>query len=329
MNNKLEKSCRQFLSVDVSNCLKGIFAVMVLLTHMHGRVTLFSNSIVGTLFSAFGYLAVSGFFFLSGFGLTEQSKKEGYIKAFPKRKVLPFYLLCCVSVLIYLLRDIIFANQISLIGVVKSFLWGDTVVENGWYLQAQLLFYIFFYLSFRFAKKHKEITLFVLLFAYVVICFSFKYASPWYEASFAFLAGMIVSQKKERIEKFLKKNSTAFVLLAILMVVFVVALFFGNKPYLPETLRIIVKMISSVLFVLVVLTAVSKIKVECPLTRFLGKYSLGIYVIQGIFLTALRPIIQNDWLYILAVIITVIAAAIPTELLFKTVLSFSKKIFKN
>ena len=140
MNNKLEKSCRQFLSVDISNCLKGIFAVMVLLTHMHGRVALFSNSIVGTLFSAFGYLAVSGFFFLSGFGLTEQSKKEGYIKAFPKRKVLPFYLLCCVSVLIYLLRDIIFANQISLIGVVKSFLWGDTVVENGWYLQAQLLF---------------------------------------------------------------------------------------------------------------------------------------------------------------------------------------------
>ncbi len=302
---------------------------MVLLSHLHGRVALFSNSIVGTLFSAFGYLAVSGFFFLSGFGLSEQSKKDDYIKAFPKRKVLPFYLICCVSVLIYLLRDIIFANQISILGVLKSFLWGGTIIENGWYLQTQLLFYVFFYLSFQFMKKHKEIALFVLLLTYCVFCFSLNYASTWYEASFAFLVGLIVSEKKQRIEDFLKKNSTAFTTLALLTVVFVVALFFGNKTYLPEMFRVIVKMLSSVLFTLVALTAVSKIKIECSLTRFLGKYSLGIYVIQGIFLTALRPIIQNDWLYILAIILTVIAAAIPSELLFKKVISLSKNFFNN
>ena len=58
-----------YLSRNTTNSLKGVMALMVLLCHLHGRVQLFSNSILGTLFTAFGYLAVSGFFFLSGYGL--------------------------------------------------------------------------------------------------------------------------------------------------------------------------------------------------------------------------------------------------------------------
>ncbi len=323
-NIRCDNSDRQFLSFDVSNCLKGIFAVMVLISHLHGRVGIFSSSILGTLFSAFGYLAVSGFFFLSGYGLTQQSRKENYVKDFPKRKILPFYLLVITAVLIYIVVDLIFSRKISLLLVVRSFWWGGTVIDNGWYLQTQLLFYIFFFIAFRFTKK-RSISVFTLLLAYVVVCYLLSYPSTWYEASFAFLLGIVFSEKKAKIEELISKNKTVWGLIALLLVFFVIALFFGNKPYLPFIPRILVKMLSSVLFVILAIAVSCKIKLEFAVTRWLGKYSLGIYVIQGIFLSALRPVIQNDWLYIAATIIATLVAAIPTEFLFKEVASLTKK----
>ena len=65
-----------FLSKERTVALRGILALMVLICHLHARVELFSNSILGTLFASFGYLAVAVFFFLSGYGLTESYKKD-------------------------------------------------------------------------------------------------------------------------------------------------------------------------------------------------------------------------------------------------------------
>lgn len=84
----------RLLERDTTICMRGIFACMVLFSHIHGRVSLFSTSLLGTMFSAFGYLAVSGFFLLSGYGLYEQYQKKGtpYAKQFPQKNILPFYI---------------------------------------------------------------------------------------------------------------------------------------------------------------------------------------------------------------------------------------------
>lgn len=44
----------EILSKNETKCIKGILVCMVLLSHLSARVELFSQSVLGTIFSAFG-----------------------------------------------------------------------------------------------------------------------------------------------------------------------------------------------------------------------------------------------------------------------------------
>lgn len=291
-----------FLSKQTTNHIKGVLVCMVIISHLSGRVQLFSNSIFGTIFGACGYLAVSMFFFLSGYGLYEQYRKnpEPYIRRFPGKKILPYYAMCCAVIVIYLVRDLLFGS-VSWSQLAKSFFVGDTIVDNGWYLQAQLALYIIFFLSFR-LLKHKGVWLVAaLLILYCAICAAAGMNEFWYEAVLCFAFGIVVSKNKECIVGILQGKLRTALWLAGVFAAFAVTLLMGNKAILPENARIVVKMISTVCFTSVVVLALSLINTENPVTAFLGKYSFEMYVLQGLFLWGYRPVIQNDWLYILAV----------------------------
>ncbi len=318
------------LDLNTTSCIKGILALMVLICHLHARVDVFATSLLGTIFSAFGYLAVSVFFFLSGYGLSEvASKKENYIPEFPLKKLFPFFCLSSFTILIYLSRDLIVGNDIHFLEVLQSFLIGDTIVDNGWYLQVQMLFYILFYLTYRFGKTKKNIFLIVLVIIYCILGYFFDMATTWYEASLCFPLGAIYSAAKEKIKKtFILRNLWFFVSIGILSLTFVIALLFGNKNILPEELRIIVKMISSILFSLLFALFFSKFNINFFFTRFLGKYSLEIYLTQGIFLSLFveQIPIKNDWLYMLATAFSTIIFSIIVHPIFNFITKIGNKM---
>lgn len=328
MSNVLIKS-ENSLDLITTNCIKGILAVMVLICHLHARVDLFSSSILGTLFSAFGYLAVSAFFFLSGYGLHEVSqKKENYILDFPRNKLLPFFCLSCFVILIYLLRDLITGSDIQILEVLQSFFIADTIVDNGWYMQVQMLFYILFFMSYRFGKKKKNLLLIILVSLYCLLGFAFNMATTWYEASLCFPLGILYSKAKDKINNNLILCTKKWILvLALLSCTFIVTLFFGNKPILFESLRIFVKMISAIIFSILIALLFSKININFFFTRFLGNYSLEIYLTQGIFMSLFidQIPIHNDWLYILIVASTTVIFSILVHPIFKFVSSVGKK----
>ncbi len=80
------------LTKNQSICLKGIFALMVLLCHIHANITLFTKIKIGSLFSCFGYLATGGFFFLSGYGLMYKYLNKNYEKHYIIIKKLLFHI---------------------------------------------------------------------------------------------------------------------------------------------------------------------------------------------------------------------------------------------
>ena len=59
-----------YLSRNNTDCLKGICAFMVVLCHVCARTGIGAGVGLGPIITAFGYLGVSGFMFMSGFGLT-------------------------------------------------------------------------------------------------------------------------------------------------------------------------------------------------------------------------------------------------------------------
>lgn len=299
---------QELLSKKETSGLKGVLAVMVLVSHLSARVELFSYSILGTMFSAFGYLAVSMFFFVSGFGLYARYKQCGssYIRDFPRRKVLPFYAMCLCVILIYLLRDLAFTGTTDWLVFAQSFLFGKTVVDLGWYLQAQTVLYIMFYAVFRLAKQKKILLMWLFTGVYCVICVAMELSSTWYEAVLCFPLGLSCAEYQNAIIDFFQTRKRAILCACGWLILFLITLLFGNKQILPEFLRIVIKIISTGCFAGLMITAMTQIKTANPVTVFLGNLSFEIYVLQGLFLTGLRPVIANDWLYMAAVTVAVI-----------------------
>jgi peptidoglycan/LPS O-acetylase OafA/YrhL len=56
------------ISSASSNCLKGIFAICVLIHHLYQGSGLLHDTVIGGVLQAFGYLSVACFFFISDKG---------------------------------------------------------------------------------------------------------------------------------------------------------------------------------------------------------------------------------------------------------------------
>lgn len=298
-----------FLSRQTTNSLKGLFALMVLISHLHARVEIFSSSVIGTAFSACGYLAVSGFFFVSGYGLSAgvQQKKD-YIKQFHSKKILPYYAMCVGVILIYFLRDLLLTGSIDWPVFIQSFFFGKTIVDMGWYLQTQLVLYLLFYIAFRCFRNGLR-SLAVLTVCYCVVCMLWGMSSFWYESVVCFALGAFCAANITKIVLFLKNRKRTLFCSGMLFVLLLATMLFGSKAILPKLLRTSIKMGSALCFTSLLVLVVSLIKIENPVTDFLGKYSFEVYALQGLFLYGYRPMIANDYLYILAVVGSVIAAA--------------------
>ena len=82
-NIKITSYNKDYLSVQQTENLKGIFILLVLFHHLN----IFAG--VGDVYNFFsnaGYIAVGGFLFISGYGLMYQFEHKGraYVKSFPK-----------------------------------------------------------------------------------------------------------------------------------------------------------------------------------------------------------------------------------------------------
>ena len=311
-----EKTNSQYLSRSNSECLKGIFAVCVLMHHLYQYSGILRGTIIAYIFESMGYLSVSVFFFISGYGLMASYSTKGnhYIKQFPRTRLLPYYCVIVFLIVIYTIENIILKNEITMISVVKSLISSDTVVFFGWYLQVQLLLYIIFLIVFSICKTQKLQLgfLFTYVMVYCAVSFLSGVTATAYESVFSFVLGFVWYAKKARIDSLLRdgKRWLWLVVSTLFLVYGLVSLSFCN---ISSIVIVICKMLSAVLFVVLVMLLVNKIRVDYRLTRLLGTMSLDIYVVQGLFIVLLRSkliYISNPYFYIVLVIIGTAVGAV-------------------
>lgn len=297
------------ISSASSNCLKGIFAICVLIHHLYQGSGLLHDTVIGGVLQAFGYLSVACFFFLSGYGLyaSYQIKGRYYIKTFCRKKIIPFYEVMCLFIAIYFLANTIYGQNISIWVLIKYLTFGGTIIGNGWYLQVQLVLYLLFYITFRYAKEDRAIPCIIgECMSMCIILYLCGFESTWYEGIMAFPLGMVWCRYQDKLN-FLKKGRITFSV-AITAFMFVCTCF-GLSRILPnEIISVICKSMSAVIFPIVVVVIVSWISIENNVTCILGRYSMEIYILQGLFLSMFHqsPInIENPYMYVLMVMIFV------------------------
>ncbi len=181
------------LSVSCTISLRGLMASTVLLHHVYQNISVFHGSVAGGILQLAGYLAVSVFFFLSGYGLTTQYLRSPafYRTNFLCRRVLPYYCEYLFIVFVYIAFFMAMGEPGGFLTIFQSLLYGKTIVAKGWYFQTQLLIYAFFYVAIRFCPKKIHIWLLFELVVFCVCNYMLGMESTWYESVFAFWEGTI------------------------------------------------------------------------------------------------------------------------------------------
>ena len=290
----------EYMSKAYTNCIKGLVAILVVVHQLYQYMGLFYGSYLGVIFQTIGFLCVAMFFFYSGYGLMLSSRKEHYMETFFRKRFWPLYTFYAVLILLYSLWTILLDGQFSLRLVLQSFVFGGTVVTNGWYLQALFVAYLLFYGCFKaFVHKGEPTRLFsfgIGLAAYIVLCLFLRLGVNWYQTIPCMLLGMVYCRKKREIDLCLKKRSfLSFVVTGAL---------FAGCFLLSELSRaaLLFDVLYSLFFVCAAV-ALSYMLCHSSLLNnkffaLCGNYSLEIYVSHGFFLRLIQlRYIENKWLY--------------------------------
>ena len=322
----------EYLSRENTQALKGVLAIAVFLSHLIPASGVFGTSILNTLFHMLGYLSVSLFFFLSGYGLmaSYSKRKHEYVKKMPVEKILPFYCIIVFLVLLYQIFGLLIGDSFDWMRLIGSLTFGETIIANGWYLQVQLVLYILFFLVFGCVKDSafKQIfTLGAVCILFIAVLIALGFSSTWYECIPSFLLGIVWYLHKKNIDKILGNNKRWFVLLSISFILFI-ALVLGGKLITLTYINIFLKTLSALTFAVFAMILIFNIPIKFSVANFLGKYSLEIYVMQGLFITLFHSglvYIDNPYLYILLVSIFVIVFAITLNPIIKFIYSAWRK----
>lgn len=318
MKNKNEISKYEYLSKETFFCLKGYLALMVLISHLYQFSELFAGTYFGSFLNLFGHYGVVGFIFLSGFGLftSYSSKGRNYILSFPKKRLIPFFLTYVFAILIYTIYEVVIKSDLSVLLFIKSFTVGGTIVSFGWYLQYTLWIYVAFYLTYiiKWNDKIKSLIMALEAIVFVVIAYNINYAIERYTIVIVFLFGFIASYYQKKLTKCISKLWYIIIILGIGL------LLLEYKVSVQDSISTMIKMLFSLLgdvaFISVVLAMINKITELCkaiinnPVSNFLGKYSLEIYIIQAMILRILVTKIENPWLLVVLSSFVIIVLAL-------------------
>ncbi|MDD6484609.1 MAG: acyltransferase [Clostridiales bacterium] len=290
----------EVFGVVTTKSLKGLFASGVVLHHL---CTYFCPPITSLeVYRNLGFIMVSGFFLISGYGLTYSArKKEGYLNHFLLRRVLPiivgFYLSAFAYCLMYRHYHVLTWEMFRTI----------VTGANYWFIYAILILYIGFYISFRFFKSQNApyaCTVWTVLYMAVMFVKGLKapgvYGYWWFNSCLAFAAGIWFCVYRDRILGFLDRG---YIWKLVLSAAVFGAAFAG--VYLIEdkaSLKILAcELIASVSFCVLVLQFCMRFKVNNIVLKSLGTVSLELYLVQALWIYVVGNEYTSQWHAVLMV----------------------------
>ncbi len=302
------KSEQTFFDRVTTKELQGFFAVFIMLHHI---VVTFQNtsSYPGLLMNYYyyGILAVAFFFFCSGFGLIKRFiSDKTYLKGFMKKRVftvlVPYFICNYIYLTEALITNMRTGAHFSFPELIGSFFGFFLVNAEMWFAVEIMLLYIAFRIIFAKVKKTSTgillMTLVVVLFMLIglkaghansnVMSYWFQ-GEWWYNTILMFPLGMLYAYKENEVNSILRK---AYIPLTILSIAALVVSdkvhrdLIGRSIYWTEwdttndipdkLLGLSTETIFEIVFLLIVLLILSKLKIGNPILKALGKISLEI-----------------------------------------------------
>ena len=300
------------LSLESSKAIQGFCAVAIIIHHLAQDLMKAAGPL--SFFSELGVLFVGVFFFFSGYGLfTSLKSKDNYLDGFLKKRLstilVPFY----VCTLIFITFACIAGQTFNLIETLVTVSGWILINPHMWYIVEIAVLYLAFFIIYKLIKNRSAATAVMSVFVALLTAGSLLLGHGkdmsskfwfqgewWYNTTFLFIFGIIVSQYQDKLRSFARK---AYYILLPVFAALTVGFGFltkraitnwsywsevpGNPAYGDKLRCLSVQLPWVLFFVAALLLIMMKVKFGNRVLKFLGSISLELYLIHNLFLQGL------------------------------------------
>ena len=302
-------------SKDYWNCLKGGFAIAIILHHLAQKIT---EGFMFRQFQEVGFLCVSAFFFISGYGLMKQYRinQERYLKHFFRNRIMVILLQYAVISIAYWLIRSVLGDRRSVKDFILSFFNGNPITPYSWYIIEILILYVFFYLACILSKgSYRKLIaqIGICLILFTIVSHAVGYYFYWYNTWGTFILGIVmasVQEKQQRLEQIKYKYQICSLGL-IFIILYVTTIHLESTSVV---VQVLVYQVTSISFVVFLLQISKKVQVHNHILKWLGERAFELYMLQGLPLLLFRSNIihiRNDFLYGVATLLATIVLSYP------------------
>lgn len=287
----------QYLGKEQANAIKGFFILFLTVGHIISvlfRNGLYpsglGNGIEREIHLLVGQLVVVMFLFFSGYGVSESILKDndgsrGYLKSFPKKRILKTWLNYAVGIAIFLILSPVTGKEMVWKDIPMYFLAQQSIGAPTWYIFIIIVCYALTWTTASIFKKSRfwcvaSLTVSLSFVALVLVFFKEVY---WYNTILSYAFGFFYSQYKPELESFLKRHW----LISFIITIFCFFIFYELQKVTPQ---LISYNLLSLTFALFFVLLSMKVKFGNKAVNWCGSHLFPIYMYQGIFFHSLMNI---------------------------------------
>ncbi len=321
-----------FLNLDQTKMIQAWACIAIMIHHVTQKITVYGSHNKGpiTLFSYIGFLFTALFFFVSGYGLMLNLRKDSnYLSNFLFKRLgsvlIPFWLINWLQIVCSLF---VRGDRLRTKDIIKSLIGIKLINSNGWFIIEIVIIYLVFYGVFSLIKN-KDIAIGMMgLFIVALIIYSFSLGHDtqggnihwfrgewWFNSTITFLFGLVYARFKESIESVTRAYYIPIVIVfAALTVVMIFATvhaldYMGYyHDIMPDAKEdaaktLIVQSATSIVSTMLIVLINMKISLNSRILRYIGSILLPLFLVHGyVTNTLLANIRVNDFMRFMIII---------------------------
>lgn len=315
-----EKFMTDYMSVDKTMSIKGIFIIIVFFQHFNSYITytvpldvFYKNA-----FNQIGQCVVTLFLFYSGYGVMEsiKRKKMSYVNKIPVNRVLSTLFRFDIAIILFIIVQTAVGRTFPLKQYILSFTAWDSVGNSNWYIFAVLAAYIVTFIAFEICRDKGSYypaaaLVTVGIIAYVFVLWYFKLKDKyWYDTVICYACGIWYSLLREKIEKIINRN------LAVYVIVFLITA--GCTAYFAKNrdASIIHVELCMLFFTAFIVLLSMRVSFHNKILMWCGKNLFGLYILQRIPMIVFKELGVADFNIYLYFVLC-LAVTVPIAWLFE------------
>ena len=287
---------REYMSVNMTNSIKGFFLCLVFLAHIQGSAD-FSHPYLDEPYQfirrIMGQCIVAMFLFYSGYGVMESVKRKGqsYVKKLPAQRLLKVLLQFDSAVLLFWLYRQLTGKQTGIGKMLLSLIGWDSLGNSNWYIFCILCLYIFTYIALNVFKDNyakAAFGIFLLSLLYIaVICRAGK-DYWWFDTILCYSWGMFFSLYRVKIESFVNESPASWIFFVTVFAAgYLAAYFYKGASFIVYQLWVFC-------FVAAVVSFTMRFVVDSAPLRWIGIYLFELYILQRLPMNILKPYMLGE-----------------------------------